>query len=171
MIDSNNIEIIRDNLKELDQRIDSLDVEIPAHTSSDAGKYLGVDSSGDLEFSYPLPAYSENETATGQKWIDGKDIYQKTFSGTFVSESGTQTFGTLLIDNLIHIYGEAETQTGAFHAFERGLDMSIKKSTGEMSANVSAGYTGGNYAFTIFYTKPDPEPSPETSTKKKKSTK
>ena len=61
MIDSNNIEIIRDNLKELDQKIETLDVEIPPHTAGDVGKYLGVDASGDLEFSNPLPAHPSTD--------------------------------------------------------------------------------------------------------------
>lgn len=118
MIDSNNIEIMRDNLKELDQKIENLDVEIPEHTSGDSGKYLGVDSSGDLEFSDPLPAtsgastgdvlglvgenkskgwitpftpidYSTTEQDTGIKWIDGKNIYCKVL--TLPEDSVTQS--------------------------------------------------------------------------------
>ena len=110
MIDSNNIEVMRDNLKELDQKIENLDVEIPPHTQSDAGKYLGVDESGDLEFSDPLPAtteaatgdvlglvgenktkgwitpfippaFSTTETDTGLIWHNGKKLYSIVLTG------------------------------------------------------------------------------------------
>lgn len=113
MVDSNNIEVMRENIKELDQKVDALDVEIPAHTSSDSGKYLGVASDGSLAFSKvpdELPAttgatagqiislnsnkdpewsdnynldYSTSEITTNQKWIDGNDIYSKVITGTF----------------------------------------------------------------------------------------
>lgn len=33
----------------------------------------------------PRPGYSTNEVDTGEKWIDGKRIYKKTFSKTFTS--------------------------------------------------------------------------------------
>ena len=47
--------------------------------------------------------YSTNEQYTGQKWIDGKPIYQKTFTGQLSASgsSGKKTFdtGSLNIDN------------------------------------------------------------------------
>ena len=132
MIDSNNIEIIRDNLKELDQKIENLDVEIPPHTSGDAGKYLGVDSSGDLEFSDPLPDtteasagdvlglvgesktkawlttytprdYSTTETETGRKWIDDKPVYSVVLSGDIGEQTAQFTKIFGVINNITPI--------------------------------------------------------------------
>ena len=48
--ESKNIQIIADNIRALENQINELDVEIPSHTSSDAGKVLSVDSAGDLEW-------------------------------------------------------------------------------------------------------------------------
>ena len=201
MIDSNNIEIMRDNLKELDQKIENLDVEIPAHTSGDAGKYLGVDSSGDLEFSRPIPAtteadegkvltvnssgvpafetplpgnknYSETEIDTGYKWINGKPIYMRSFTGITPDTEGNFTFGVVSdIDELIHLYGSCGEagHDERLHIFERTFSPLIYKTTGNIAAAIQASYVGVAYNVTVLYTKTDPEPSPENVTKKKKS--
>ena len=39
--------------------------------------------------------YSTTETATGQKWIDGKEIYQIAFNGTTGAETGSETIKTI----------------------------------------------------------------------------
>ena len=48
---------------------------VPAPTAADAGKVLYGD--GTWKTPYKLPDYSTTEQNTGQKWIDGKDIYVK----------------------------------------------------------------------------------------------
>lgn len=110
--DSTNPRIMADNIKRLESEIHNLDSEIPSHDVGDAGKYLGVDNSGDLAFSdvpnelppttgatagqilaldsEKAPAwvdnynldYSTNEVNTGVKWIDNKNIYKKVFHFT-----------------------------------------------------------------------------------------
>lgn len=42
------------------------------------GSGLSIDDNGVLSANNQLVNYSTTEQATGQKWIDGKDIYQKT---------------------------------------------------------------------------------------------
>ena len=110
---SRNIKSMSDDIQHLKDEVHNLDVEIPAHTSGDAGKYLGVDSSGNLAFSKvpdELPPttsatagqilaldsnkapewvnnynlnYSETEINTGKKWVDGKDIYSISINYVF----------------------------------------------------------------------------------------
>ena len=80
-----NIRMIAEELERVKNNLHNLDVEIPPHASTDAGKILAVDSEGDLEwkteYSYTPPAYSSTEEVnTGQKWIDGRYIYRKTFT-------------------------------------------------------------------------------------------
>ena len=113
----------------LTKKVDAIDVEIPPHAAGDAGKYLGVDSSGDLEFSNPFPAttdastgdvlglvgenkvkgwitpftpidYSTTEQNTGVKWIDGKTIYSKTFE---IQEDLVATSPTTKTINLLDL--------------------------------------------------------------------
>lgn len=53
---------------------------IPTPTEVDVGKVIKVGNDGyELaeESGGSLPDYSTNEVATGQKWIDGKELYQK----------------------------------------------------------------------------------------------
>ena len=45
-----NIRIIAEEMERLKNKINSLDVEIPDHPSTDVGKILSVDSDGDLEW-------------------------------------------------------------------------------------------------------------------------
>ncbi len=53
--------------------------ELPDITPADYGSYLAVDENGEWGLDRPktMPDYSTDETATGQKWIDGKELYQK----------------------------------------------------------------------------------------------
>lgn len=117
MVDSNNIAIIRQNLIELKRQIDALDVEIPSHAAIDAGKILAVDSSGDLEwkeeYSYTPPAYSSTEeVSTGHKWIDGKNIYCKSYIIPEDISSTSPFLATITlgdnIDEIIDIRGTAK---------------------------------------------------------------
>ena len=183
MIDSNNIEIIRDNLKELDQRIDSLDVEIPTHTSSDAGKYLGVDSSGDLEFSDPLPAtdeasagdvlglvgenkakgwltpykppaYSETEYDTGKIWIDGRKIYGRVLSGTVSADSAVSF--QVNYKQLISLDGVTDSSTAYDYNLIKLLNVNGNVQRTSISVGANGTYAGINFYLLVEYLKDDP---------------
>ena len=110
-MNSTNIKVMSEEIQHLKNEVHNLDVEIPAHPSTDAGKYLGVAADGSLAWSKvpdELPPttgatagqilaldndkepewannynlnYSETEINTGKKWVDGKDIYCKTITG------------------------------------------------------------------------------------------
>ena len=168
--ESKNIQTIADNIRSLENQINALDVEIPPHASADAGKILAVDSEGDLEWreetQYIPPAYSAEEVNTGQKWIDGKDIYSKAFTGDFseITQTGIQNIGNADIDTIIHLEGFISTSSKNSYL---PSPMSINKSTrAVLFQSISATYSLGNYIATMLYTKPDPEPSSETKSKK-----
>ncbi len=182
--ESKNIQTIADNIRSLEKQINTIDVEIPPHVAADAGKYLGVDSSGDLEFSKPLPettgaltgdvlgltgegkilgwitpytprAYSSTEEVnTGQKWIDGKDVYFKVFSGTFpvISSSSNQTLvSDFEFDSVIDCTLVVKKVTTSYRA-----NNIIQISSNIVAQGVGTLYSESDYYFIIYYTKPDP---------------
>ena len=61
------------------------------------GGGLSIDSNGVL--SAPIPSYSETEQATGQKWIDGKDIYFKVVNLSEVLTVTSQTWTDTGVDS------------------------------------------------------------------------
>lgn len=71
----------------------------------DGSKYL--DGNGSFSTPPGAPDYSTSEVNTGQKWIDGKDVYRKVFSTSSAGASGF-TIGT--IPNL----AEVISQLGVF---------------------------------------------------------
>lgn len=90
--------------------------ELPADPQSDGTRVLtATTSSGSTVKSWEelqsMPDYSDTEQKTGQKWIDGKDIYFRTFTGltltttsswvdTGIDSSGMDTIiGGLAIDD------------------------------------------------------------------------
>lgn len=57
-----------------------------------------------------LKNYSENEIDTGIKWIDGKTIYRRTYSGGAIAAGGSVTLGELNaseVDTLVSMRGAA----------------------------------------------------------------
>ena len=176
--ESKNIQTIADNIRSLENQINALDVEIPPHASTDAGKILAVDSDGDLEWKnenppYVPPAYSTEEVNTGQKWIDGKDIYCRVFSSNTPETSSSGTYYLIDLDdnNVISCYGYItlsdvrvffNTATGAGNIFLQ------QKETGEIAFTTNSASSFSNKPFTlvVYYTKPDPTPSTETKSKK-----
>lgn len=68
--------------------------ELPADPQSDGTRVLtATTSSGSTVKSWEallsMPDYSDTEQKTGQKWIDGKDIYFRTFTGLTITTSST----------------------------------------------------------------------------------
>lgn len=156
--ESKNIQILADNVRALEKQIHTLDVEIPSHAASDSGKILAVDSDGDLEWRnetpYIPPAYSTEEVNTGQKWIDGKDIYALVIDDTFpIIESASNVLVATIPDaesiidvvSIIKITG-ANIINRYYHIFN--------PSTKELNmANVATSYSERNYSIIIRYTK------------------
>lgn len=168
--ESKNIQMIADNIRSLENQINALDVEIPSHAAADAGKILAVDSEGNLEwkteYSYTPPAYSSTEEVnTGQKWIDGKYIYMKTYSATFpiITSTGIQNIDTeFSVDNIID--SSVIINTGTI-IYVNNFPIYYNVSTTTLYlANVGTTFSEKDYFINVYYTKPDP--APETKSKK-----
>lgn len=99
--------------------------------------------------------YSTTEQNTGLKWIDGKDIYQKTFSLTFSSSFLTVDLTSLNIETVIpKIEGGVYDSLGGFVPFDYESTTSIyMSSVTNMSVNNGFYSSRPNGYATIFYTK------------------
>lgn len=112
--------------------------------------------------------YSTMETATGQKWIDGKDIYLRVFTGDIAEQSSSFTlvyFNDLDI-NPLYTLGYISNSDETLYTFISRLDTAYVRSTGRLySASIPVTYSQGKYSLIIYYTKPDPVPgrAPEDS--------
>lgn len=79
IVDSTNPRIMADNIRELARNGES---DLPDVTAADNGKILGVVEGSWNKMDAPSGEidYSTTEQNTRRKWIDGKDIYQKTIA-------------------------------------------------------------------------------------------
>lgn len=103
--------------------------------------------------------YSTLEQKTGQKWIDGKDVYQKSYQGTVTSTTGQEVLDTLSNSTLISAEGFVggyqlgspnNSNTYGFNSLARD------SSSGDIILAVNkTGWpiTGADYYITIKYTK------------------
>ena len=177
---SRNIKSMSDDIQHLKDEVHNLDVEIPSHTSGDSGKYLGVGSSGNLAFSKvpdELPPttsatagqilaldndkapewvdnynlnYSESEIDTGIKWINGKNIYIKAYSGTTPS----------IADNLfLEDYNTNEYLFGFVTTYQSSgarTSFLLYSSTNRPYFAVTSSNIDTKYNAIVYYTKPTP---------------
>ena len=165
-MNSTNIKVMSEEIQHLKNEVHNLDVEIPAHPATDAGKYLGVAADGSLAWSKvpdELPPttgatagqilaldsnkapewannynlnYSETEINTGKKWIDGKEIYLKVVTGTFET-SGLINLG-ITVDELIDIRGMMDfPDTNFQRVFITGCDWITNTVHVSMGVNAS----------------------------------
>lgn len=104
--------------------------------------------------------YSTEEQLTGKRWIDGKPIYQKSFSEQIVSSTSDWVsngdLSDLNIDNFLNIVGTVQYTDGKILPINSGyLQMSYNPSTKSILATQNS--MGSNYTwdvdFTILYTK------------------
>lgn len=131
---------------------------LPSVTSEDNGKVLGVVNGAWDKMAVPSGGvnYSTTEQDTGIKWLDGKPIYQRTYSGTTTS---TRTEIADFTDNLIDIKGNAIlTYVGDIYKFAvPGYpgDQNPLRFVPFILANklVIDASSGLEYNVTIFYTK------------------
>ena len=175
--ESKNIQTIADNIRTLENQINALDVEIPPHASTDAGKVLSVDSDGDLEWRdetpYIPPAYSSTEEVnTGQKWTDGKDIFMKSFSGNMgTGESSVNIATSLSVDNIVNMTGcltldYRKYPLNFYINSATRFYASYDTQTNTVIVGGATAFANCDFTITVYYTKPDPEPSTETKSKK-----
>lgn len=143
--DSMNVGIIAENIRALQKEVSSIPVErIPEDYSSTTG------------------------TKTGQKWIDGKDIYQSVFTGVVPASGDPAVAFDLAYDTIVEIEGTTtNATTGAIYDADHYLTV---QASAQKIRLTGTQYAGNNFMLIIRYTKPDPVPS-EAKTKKKTSKK
>ncbi len=150
---------------------------LPEVTSADNGKLLGVVNGKWNKMDAPSGGvdYSTTEQNTGRKWIDGKDIYQKTYA---IDITSSQT-GTVLIsdyDYIVNIDAVLNNEFFAFPIFTLSsssyLVAFVDKETNLLTVmrDNDSKHVGIAYV-TMYYTKPTPTKSRKKTTKKEEETK
>lgn len=157
MIDSTNPRILADQIRELWKKIKSIT---------------------------GLPDYSETEVNTGQKWIDGKDIYLKCYNIAETLSSGD--IDTIEIDNVVNCFNRVNYTSAEEIALQvpniQGLytsnayiRVSYNENDGKLQYTAGGAFIGANLIVIFYFTKPDPvpenrepdqDPEPEPKTKK-----
>lgn len=99
-------------------------------------------------------SYSTSEINTGKKWIDGKPIYRKTFSGTTVP--GDYIIGSIgTYNSIVKIEGVIRNQADGniLPLNYNGSIYSYVTPTGSVTLSAGGSYSISGYAITVEYTK------------------
>ena len=152
MIDSTNPRVMADNIRHLTAGEQANTTAIGTNTSSISA----------------LQTFDTDETNTGMKWIDDKDIYRKVLTGT--SETGTIsiTVLTLYIEQLtdvrIFVKDNDDVLYGIGYRYSNTL---VYWNISSGSLNIVLGSTAPatpvSYVVILEYTKTDPAPEELTS--------
>lgn len=120
-----------------------------------------------------IPAdYSTTETATGQKWIDGKNIYLKVFFGVFdeITTTSNQLIGSY--SDTINLINAQSVIRPAGDNRDYANRFPIATGNGNIAMlNVQSSFSAGSYYVSLFYTKPNPVPAQADNETKKRKTK
>ena len=148
------VKALADKVKEISNHT------LPGTTSATAGQILkltGADKTPTWadEYSYTPPAYSDtDEVNTGKKWIDGKDIYCKVFTGTTSdTTTGLETIGTISPDSIINFMFYYNSGNDI-----RYTNIMYVKLNGDVTITKSATVAEKDYSAYVYYTHPDPTP-------------
>lgn len=162
--DSMNVGVIADNIRSILDKIKDISGHIlPATTSATTGQILKLTGENKTptwsdEYSYTPPAYSETEVNTGQKWIDGKDIYTKCINTSFPNSSGGKEVGAINCDTLIQAYVTLVSTAGTKVSIFGGGTITITNTGQGAIATSNTTYQGQNCICVFVYTHPNPEP-------------
>lgn len=107
--------------------------------------------------------YSENETDTGVKWIDGKSVYSKVLSGTLpeVTASGAFTIAENMDINLLSVSGvvllDGFQMVIPYFNGTTYCGLRIRNTDKVLQAYLSSSsFSQRPYRFILLYTKPNP---------------
>lgn len=120
--------------------------------------------------------YSTAETDTGLKWIDGKSVYIKVFSGTHGQSAGSETliegvdtlitaYGVIKDGNIIRAISGSDYFSASKHVYF------LKDANNNASVNITSDFALADYSYVLEYTKIAHTRDDETKTTKKKTTK
>lgn len=149
--------------------------QLPAVTGSDEGSVLTVNSSGEWSKGSPIIGnvdYSETETDTGVKWIDGKNVYRKVISTTFADNTtSAKTIDTISINELITAKVLCRPTSGYFTNILDRNNISVSTQGAVLLTAPGATYLDTACIVILEYTKPATVPEESTKATKRKSTK
>ena len=107
-----------------------------------------------------LPDYSTTEKKTGQKWIDGKDIYFKTFTGSIDGTTSTHITDIPNIDTIISYSGMIKGNnypidlTIPYSGDTRNIALNYRPNEYlSLTYNTSVYNNFSDYNITVYYTK------------------
>lgn len=145
--------------------------ELPEITPSDYGSFLAVDEDGEWGLDTPksIPDYSTTETATGQKWIDGRDIYAKTYTGSITTNYQTIDADFNGQNEIIKADAYVSTDAGGMSNgyISSNWCCAVSYNTSQfLNIYTGSGLSEGTYKVTVYYVKPA-EPEAAKTTKKK----
>lgn len=124
---------------------------VPRPSAGDTGKILSNEG-WITPSSYTPPSYSTTEQKTGQKGLNGDDIYFQTFTGT----SSTQFNLGLNVKEIYGINGYILKDSYKFiYPYRDASDYMCAAITpsNDVRISTSSYFGGGSYLFTIYYTK------------------
>lgn len=125
---------------------------VPQPSAGDTGKILSNEGWIDPPEGYTPPNYSTTEQKTGQKGLNGDDIYFRTFTGT----ASTQFNLGLDINEIYGIVGyiikDSYKYMVPFSDLSDYISIAITPSN-DVRITTSNYFSGGDYLFTIYYTK------------------
>ena len=125
---------------------------VPQPSAGDTGKILSNEGWIDPPEGYTPPNYSTTEQKTGQKGLNGDDIYFRTFTGT----ASTQFNLGLDINEIYGIVGyiikDSYKYMVPFSDLSDYISIAITPSN-DVRIITSNYFSGGDYLFTIYYTK------------------
>ena len=172
LVDSLNPTTQAENIKRLNAGLEAVDAKtLPGTSTATTGQILKLTGENKTpswadEYSYTPPAYSTTETSTGQKWTDGKDIYQLGIKGTSAAEVSQQTIATITggVDNVIKADYLLLTTANNWYKTPNA-DIYVSTNGNVILDIKNIGATSRPFNAIVFYTKPDPTPgrAPEDS--------
>lgn len=122
---------------------------------------------------YEPPAYSTDEVNTGKKWIDGKDIYEKTIHANDVTLTNNTVIDadikSNVVDTLVSIIGTVLDNEGSlYECYVSSADRVVPVVNNNGVTLLISNVTVKGYDITVQYTKPTPVVSNTRKTTKRK---
>lgn len=130
-----------------------------ANASSSYNSYYivyGVQQSSTSQGSSSVIDYSTTEQKTGQKWIDGNDIYFKTVQGTLGNSGDTTTLisNVANIINIEGVFGDSYMRPVFFGSYNSDNPPTVRIDSGNIIIiNNSPNLNGRDFILTLYYTK------------------
>ena len=161
MIDSTNPRQLADNIRKLWDKLKSISGDLlPSRSTATTGQILKLTGENKTpawadEYSYTPPAYSETEVNTGQKWIDGRNVYCKVYLGTFPTLEATYSVtleSTSDYEEFIQSYARAMTQSGNYITLTNNI-VCVPTTGNVYIQSISTVYSERPYMVVIYYLK------------------